>query len=130
MRVILPNTSPYTKKDQAKSDRATCFIGRGSLNSSTRAYSEAWGKQANMGNYRTSDTVFLSVEGARTGRQSLDTYELILAIKARATILTDTVSSRLRAYNVGEREAANYLLDHKYEEVEPGVWHPSNPRTT
>ena len=45
-------------KDQAKSDKATKFIGQGSPRSSTAAYAKAWGERANSGTYSASDTVF------------------------------------------------------------------------
>ena len=124
MKVVLPRTSPYTAKDQAKSDKATKFIGRGSAASSTAAYAKAWGARANSGAYEATDTVFVSVEGARTGRKVLDTEELQRALDAGATIITDDAANRGRSYNVGERTLAAYLKYHAYEEAAPGEWKP------
>lgn len=121
-RVALPKTSPYTAKDQAKSDKANKFIGRGSPASSTTAYAKAWGARSNSGVYTAADRVFLSVEGARGGRKALDTTELQKALDAGATIITDNSANRSRSYNIGEREAEAYLKSHGYTESEPGVW--------
>lgn len=122
-RVILPNTSPYTAKDQEKSDRATCFIGRGSPRSSTAAYARAWGKLANKRVYNPDDVVFLSVEGARSHRLPLDTDELRRATYAGAAIITDSLANRMRSYNVGEREAAEFLLANGYIDLGAlGAW--------
>lgn len=124
MRVVLPVTGPYTAKDQRKSDLATCFIGRGSPRSSTHKYMLAWGERANKGTYTADDIVFVSVEGARNGRVPLDTDELLKAITAGATIITDPLWHRTRPYNVGEREVEAFLLDHSYDEAAHGVWKP------
>jgi hypothetical protein len=125
MRVILPVTGPYTAKDQAKSDKATKFIGRGSARSSTHAYAKAWGDRANSGVYGSADRVFVSVEGARSGRLALDTAEIERAARARATFITDTPYHRARPYNIGEREAALCIESWGYTESAPGVWTPS-----
>lgn len=123
-RVILPSTSPFTAKDQAKSDKATKFIGRGSPKSSTAAYAQAWGALANSGSYDATDRVFVSVEGARAGRVSFDKAELNDALDAGATIIADDKANRERAYNVGERELATYLEERGYSEKNPGEWAP------
>ena len=124
MNVKLPATSPYTAKDQAKSDRATCFIGRGSQSSSTEAYRQAWGDKANKGRYSSEDVVFVSAEGARTTRLTPDLNELAAATSAGATLLTDTAYHRNRPYNVGERQVASFLSSNGYVEVTPGTWKP------
>ena len=41
-KVTLPKTSPYTAKDQAKSDKANKFIGRGSSGSAAADYDKEW----------------------------------------------------------------------------------------
>lgn len=117
MRVILPITGPYTAKDQAKSDAATKFIGRGSPQSSTNVYAQAWGAKANSGAYSPADVVFVSAEGARNNRMPANTDELRKACEAGATIITDTAHHRSRAYNVGEREVAEFLRSHGYHET-------------
>lgn len=122
--VQLPKTSPWTAKDQAKSDKATCFIGRGSPRSSTAAYAKAWGDKANKGSYTYEDVVFVSAEGARPGRLEPDYDELHKALSAGARIITDPPHHRARPYNVGEREVARYLLANGYKEKSPGFWAP------
>lgn len=124
--VQLPRTSPWTSKDQAKSDQATCFIGRGSPRSSTNAYAKAWGTRANKGVYSPGDIVFISVEGNRAGRIKPDLVEIGKAMVAGATLVTDTPYHRNRPYNVGEREVAYFLEAHGYQEASPGVWTPKD----
>ncbi len=124
-RVILPITGPYTAKDQAKSDRATCFIGRGSPTSSTAKYAAAWGTRANKVIYTAGEVVFVSVEGARRNRIPLSTVEMQRAVNASAWFITDTPLHRNRAYNVGEREAEAFLRHAGYVETEPGLWKPT-----
>ena len=123
-RVILPKTSPYTSKDQIKSDKANKFIGRGSEHSSTEAYRNAWGDRANMGEYFLTDRVFVSVEGNRAGRIGADLVELKKAVEAGVTFITDNAENRNRAYNIGEQGLAKYLEKHGYEEMKPGEWSP------
>lgn len=122
MRVILPIRNKFTAKDQAKSDRANKFIGRGSARSSTNAYRIAWGDRANCGEYTSRDVVFISVEGARSTRLCFDKQEVLKAIEAEAQLITDTVQDRAREYNVGERELASFLRENGMIEVTPGAW--------
>lgn len=112
----LPITGPYTAKDQCKANAATCFIGRGSQQSSTHKYAMAYGELANKGSYTIDDIVFVSVEGARTSRKPLDKDEISRAAKARVIFHTDNAYNRNRSYNVGERELANYLESLGYRE--------------
>lgn len=124
-RVRLPETGRYTAKDQAKSDLANKFIGRGSPESSTEAYRQAWDTRANTGTYSPEDVVFVSAEGKRTGRIEPDFTEIDKAMKAGATIVTDKPADRNRPYNVGEREVATHLIQRGYvEEGETGRWIP------
>lgn len=120
--VTLPVTGPYTAKDQLKSNKATKFIGRGSSRSSTAAYARAWGDKANCGTYAPDDVVFVSAEGARTGRVPVDYEEIGLAAAAGATFVTDNPANRVRPYNVGEREVALCLVSWGYIERSAGVW--------
>lgn len=120
--VDLGTSGPYTKKDQAKSDQATKFIGRGSERSSTAKYAKAWGDRANTGQYTADDVVFISAEGNRGGRVAPDFAEIGSAVKAGATVITDNKANRERDFNVGEREVAKFLSDSGYREVSPGRW--------
>lgn len=115
-------TNPYFQKDLAKSRLATKFIGRGSTASSTNRYMLAAGDLANTGLYTITDKVFVSVEGARRDRLSLNIDEINLAIVAGVTFIADAAKDRLRQYNVGERELAKYLIFSGYAESSPGVW--------
>ncbi|MGV8863306.1 MAG: hypothetical protein ACOH2T_19330, partial [Pseudomonas sp.] len=120
-KVALPVTGKYTAKDQAKSDQANKFIGRGSENSSTTKYAQAWGVDANSGKYVSTDTVFVSAEGRRTGRAAPDFTEIQRAVDAGATIVTDNKANRERPYNLGEREVATYLTEQGYVDNN-GTW--------
>lgn len=124
----LGGTGPYAAKDQAKSDQANKFIGRGSAASSTAKYAKAWGARANTGQYTSSDVVFVSAEGNRGGRIAPDLDEIGRAVQARATIITDDKANRDREYNVGEREVAKFLAESGYRESAPGRWTPSGAR--
>lgn len=137
--VELTGTGAYVAKDNAKSTQATKFIGRGSARSSTAEYAQQWGDKANTGSYTSTDRVFVSAEGNRTGRLSPDAAEIGRATSAGATILTDGPADRAREYNAGERQVAEILASKGYSESAPGVWKPArklnavppaNPRAT
>lgn len=116
------NQDFYRAKDQAKADRATKFIGRGTAKSSTNAYRVAFGNRANTGKYTAEDVVFTSSEGNRSGRLKPDFTEIQLALDAGATIITDTPKNRNTSFNIGEQELAVYLNNNEYEESSPGTW--------
>lgn len=123
----LPNVSEAIHaKDQAKSDRATKFIGFGAKGSSTDAYRKAWGNRANSGQYTNQDTVFVSVNGKRAGRVSIhdSTFknELQKAVDAGAKIIADTKAHRERSFNIGEQELASWLQSVGYQELTDGQW--------
>lgn len=118
----LGNKGFYGAKDQAKSDRATCFIGKGSARSSTHRYMVAWGDLANKGSYKGDEIVFVSAEGDRGGRREPPFDELLKACKAGVRIITDVPAARGRSYNVGERQVAGFLYLYGYKERRPGQW--------
>lgn len=120
--VKLSGKTPFTPKDQAKADRATKFIGRGSERSSTAQYAKDFGALANTGSYTAADTVFVSAEGARAGRVEPNFAEIDRAVAAGATIITDNAENRAREYNVGERQVAAHLAKKGYVETSPGTW--------
>lgn len=127
MTVTLPVKSNYTAKDQLKADECNKFIGQGSSRSSTKAYSEAFGGKANCGQYSKDDRIFVSVEGNRGCRLPLDTNEVLLAVKAGASIIADNKSNRRRPYNVGERELVRLLLANGYKDTQQSygsLWQP------
>lgn len=122
MPVTLPITGPYTAKDQRKANAANKFIGRGSPRSSTNAYAAAYGDNANCGAYTSSDVVFISAEGNRSGRLDPDFNEIKRACDANARFITDDATNRARPYNVGERQVAAFLVSQGYQESRPGIW--------
>lgn len=118
----LPITGPYTAKDQRKADAANKFIGRGSARSSTNAYAAAYGENANCGSYVDTDVVFVSAEGKRVGRLDPNFHELKRACDANARFITDDLLNRMRPYNVGERQVAEFLTSQGYRESRPSIW--------
>lgn len=112
--VKLPKKSTYATKDQAKANQANKFIGRGTSRSSTEAYRRAYGELANVGSYGQSDIVFVSTEGARTGRVQAHYDELNIAVASGCRFVTDTPTDTRRPYNVGEREVTAFLKEHGY----------------
>ena len=122
MPVTLPITGPYTAKDQRKANAANKFIGRGSPRSSTNAYAQAYGSNANCGVYTSDDVVFISAEGARSGRLDPDFAEIKRARDASARFITDDVANRSRPYNVGERQVSEFLRQQGYRESRPCIW--------
>lgn len=125
---ILPRTGKHTIKDQRKSTMANLFIGRGSNNSSTHKYFNVWHKygKANVGIYTSTDIVYISAEGSRKNRISLDNKEVNIAIEGRSIIIADGVKDRENPYNVGERELHKLLQTSNYIEypAESGHWFP------
>ena len=122
MPVTLPITGPYTAKDQRKANAANKFIGRGSTRSSTSQYAKAYGPMANCGEYSNTDVVFISAEGNRSGRLDPDFEEIGKACRANARFITDDETNRSRAYNVGERQVAEFLRTQGYRETRPCIW--------
>lgn len=119
------STNPHFSKDLKKAENATCFIGRGSMASSTHKYMVAAGDLANKGQYNSDDVVFVSAEGNRKGRISPNFPELLKAIQARVTFITDTRYNRNTSYNIGEREVEAYLLNNGYVDTYgKGIWKP------
>ena len=113
-KLTIRNSFGY--KDQMKADISNKFIGRGSAASSTNQYAKDYGDKANTGNYVSSDVVFISAEGNRTGRLLPDVTEIVKACEAGATLVTDSPYHRNRQYNVGERFVAELLIRQGCEE--------------
>ena len=114
MKLTIRNSFGY--KDQMKADIANKFIGRGSAASSTNQYAKDFKDMANTGHYVSSDVVFISAEGNRTGRLLPDVTEIVKACEAGATLVTDSPYHRNRQYNVGERFVADLLIKQGCEE--------------
>lgn len=114
MKLTIRNSFGY--KDQMKADISNKFIGRGSAASSTNQYAKDFKDMANTGHYVSSDVVFISAEGNRTGRLLPDVTEIVKACEAGATLVTDSPYHRNRQYNVGERFVADLLIKQGCEE--------------
>jgi hypothetical protein len=128
---LFSTKNQYTSKDQKKSDKATKFIGKGAAGSSTAEYEKAWGNLANSGEYNQTDVVFVSTNGNRPNRVLAQIAELSKAIKAKATVLTDTYEDRQKGFNVGEREVSAFLSENNYvEENGTGIWGPKLEEVT
>jgi hypothetical protein len=114
-KLTIRNSFGY--KDQMKADISNKFIGRGSAASSTNQYAKDYGDYlANTGDYLSTDVVFISAEGNRTGRLLPDVSEIVKACEAGATMVTDSPYNRNRQYNVGERFVADLLIKQGCEE--------------
>lgn len=120
------STNPYFTKDLKKAQAANKFIGRGSIFSSTHKYMTAAAELGNCGNYDSSDLIFISAEGARNGRLSVDYVELKKAVDAGAKFVTDDKYNRERQYNVGEREVSVFLEKNGYTDIGKGYWEKIN----
>ena len=114
MKLTIRNSFGY--KDQMKADISNKFIGRGSAASSTNQYAKDYGDKGNTGDYVSTDVVFISAEGNRTGRLLPDVTEIVKACEAGATLVTDSPYHRNRQYNVGERFVADLLIKQGCEE--------------
>lgn len=127
VRMKLSKVSPYHAKDQAKSDKATQFIGLGSVGSSTDVYRKDWQDKANTGEYTSEDVVFVSINGNKHNRIPFSAIKHLVdkAIITGVTFITDNSYHRNRRYNIGEREVANYLSSNGYKETNGnGIWKP------
>ena len=116
--------SSYLAKDQAKSDKATCFVGHGARYTSTYAYAESRGDLANKGEYTAEDVVFVSVNGGARFNASNwgeTKAELLRAMNVPVKgIIADNAKDRLREYNKGERHLAAFLEAHGWVETTKG----------
>lgn len=128
--IKLPHTgNPHLGKDRIKASKANKMIAYGSVGSSSYKYAKANPELVNTGNYSPDDIVFVSVNGMRPHRITINDpkfrRELGLAVKAEVTFITDNLVNRNRNYNIGERELAEYLKESGYLEVDTsGTWKP------
>ena len=133
----------WFEKEKVKATQANKFIGRGKKGSSTENYRIVYEKEgrANVGKYNSSDVVWISSNGQRTGRVAptkegalVEVYtDIDLAIEAGATLIMDTAShlKKTGRYNTGELALADYLSSHGYERIgETGTWKPKNRKTS
>lgn len=118
--------------DQAKSNKATQFIGIGSPEQKTYQYAIDWDRRANTGIYHDYDIVYVSIDNNSKNAITIDNPQLTdlldRAIEANATIITDNAAMRDIDKNNGERDLAFYLRDKGYaDETDEGVWVKQEP---
>ena len=118
----------YQDKDAIKFAGCNKLITRGAVGSSSHKYMfRHYEWEINPGHYTCDDIVGVSVNGNRKDRISFDSDEVYKAIEAGATIITDNNANRYRAYNIGERELAKFLIDWEYgyyDHPKGGIWKP------
>jgi hypothetical protein len=135
--VIKPSAKKYLPKELVKAKIATQYIGEGKKDSSTDRYKKMYEEEgiANTGDYTSSDIIYVSSNGNRSGRVNpvkdgvlQGVYKNVQkAMDARATIVMDTLAhlERTKKYNIGELALAKYLEDNGYErEGISGIWKP------
>lgn len=120
MTVKLTVTGKYTAKDQKKADIATCYIGFGTITSSTRQYADDFGPLANKLDYTPDDVVFVSSQGGGTYEELTMARNICVrkACNAGAVIVADTRAHRNRTYNTGERTLERFLRLMDYRETD------------
>ena len=120
----------FQLKDAEKFSKCNKLISRGCPGSSSYVYGEILksamlGIRLNFGSYCENDIVAISVNGLRVRRIKFDRNEVGLAMLSRCTIVTDDIRDRMRAYNIGEREVAEYLFLNGYRDTfGNGLWNP------
>jgi hypothetical protein len=125
--IIWATENRYRYKDAKKFKDITKLIARGTMGSSTQKYAAVLAPITNTHSYTSDDIVGVSVNGGHISRRiKFDQKELMLAVQARATIITDDWDNRDRNYNTGEREVADFLIALGYNEYGmTGVWKPT-----
>ncbi len=133
MELNVRNPTRYQLKDIEKAKIANKFIGYGVRGSSTDLYSIILPQEVvNCGTYTAADVVFVSVNGSRGNRVSLEypalRGQLVVAVTAGASIVCDNEYHRNRTFNVGETELEAFLEYADYMEVESNefysIWRP------
>lgn len=119
----------YGKKDVIKAERADYFIGVGCDGSSTEYYrSQIEIEKKNRGYYDKPGIVFVSINGSRKGRISVNaiSHLLQIALEDGCSFIVDKKCDRLRDYNVGERELEEWFIKNNLVEIEDGLWQRKN----
>ena len=119
---------PERFRDAERFSKITKFIANGRLpGSTTKDYAEALAPITNTGEYSSSDVVGICASGDnRRGRCFFDLEEMMLAIQARATIITYDLITRESSTDPGPKEIARFLrLMHYQEAGGSGTWRPS-----
>lgn len=134
------------KKATAKGSISNKFIGfaDGIQGSSTAEYARQAGDRANIGNYSSADTVFVSIPGmrgnteVRHAQQDRTIQEALKALNAGATLITDNEAyTKSSSYNEGEKRLAEALRQARAQYSERivdgqtlGIWklNPTTPQ--
>ena len=115
----------YQEKDKVKFNVCNKLISRGAPGSSSHKYATQntfeW-LDVNAEEYKVNDTVGISVNGARRGRQDFDRELVLKAIEARVTFIIDSDSHAKRQFNLGERDVRKFLLDNGYVQLDNQKW--------
>ena len=124
----------HLPKELAKARVATSVIGQGVKNSSANTIVGVYDKYnlANLDNYSSTDVVYLTANGNRTGSikpvvagKLQGNYKLIdKAIDAGASFVADTKEhlDKTGGYNTGEVALAEYLSSHGYKREDKGLY--------
>jgi len=109
----------YNDKDKIKFAKCNKLISRGAKGSSSNKYQlgqilEIPISNINVDTYEPTDTVAISVNGARANRMKFNKTLIDLAISAKVTFITDNLYNRNRSFNIGEKEIADYLSSKDY----------------
>jgi hypothetical protein len=121
LKPINDAVAEHMKKDMAMAEVATQFIGKSAAPpetpSSTRNYEQAWGQQANTGNYSKDDIIMVSGSGpwrGVTSEQILQTFEnhykplLDKAIEAKSSFVAGNAKGT-------DQLVQNYLQEKGYK---------------
>ena len=107
----------YQLKDAEKFAHCTHLVSFGCAGCSSALYATPE-YQRKFQPYETVDetsVVGISTNGNRPNRVKFPTEVLDILIETGCKIITDNAYHRNRSYNIGEREVAQYLLDHGYK---------------
>lgn len=123
----------YRKKDQVKFQRCTGIITRGAIGSSSYEYmkdSSILGiTNINPTEFKDTDIIGVSVNGARRGRVTFDRKLVLAVLNAGAVIVKDNKAHTSRGYNIGEQELEKFLVENGaicFHDSETGsMWHRS-----
>lgn len=120
------NSQRYRDAQTFKS--ITKFIAKGQAGTLSQVYSEALAPITNTGEYDSSDVVGISIQFASNYRKhSMDLEEILLAMRARAVLVTEMAYVREHNDNPAQREVVNFITRMGYRETNrSGYWLPIN----
>jgi len=135
--LIYPNENPVDigarfKKDQTKANYANKIIGFGAENTSTKKYADAFGNNANTGDYNSTDIVMISVNGkGRTNqkenvKKTIEEINLAIYGGKVKLFIADNIKTANSSHNkTGEGVIAKHLEISGYRYTEKdgvGFW--------